>query len=145
MKKLIITESELEQFVKNFLTEENLGEDEGKSYRKKMRKDDGGGNQSSNDSFSNLIDHFITIRYQEIISEIKTAIESGDIDSLEMIYDEKIFNLTKNLHKVPQSSKIVTKFNQLEDVLVDYIELYKEHRKIKEELDRTLENLNDFL
>lgn len=145
MKKLIITESELEQFVKNFLTEEDLGEDEGKSYREKMRKKVGGSNQSGNDSFSNLIDHFITIRYQEIISEIKTVIESGDIDSLEMIYDEKIFNLTKNLHKVPQNSKIVTKFNQLEDVLVDYIELYKEHRKIKEELDRTLENLNDFL
>jgi hypothetical protein len=145
MKKLIITESELEQFVKNFLTEEDLGEDKGKSYREKMRKKVGESNQSGNDSFSNLIDHFITIRYQEIISEIKTAIESGDIDSLEMIYDEKIFNLTKNLHKVPKSSKIVTKFNQLEDVLVDYIELYKEHRKIKEELDRTLENLNDLL
>ena len=123
MKKLVITESDLERFVKNFLTEEQLELDFPK------------------DSLTEMMEE----KYQEIVSEIKTAIESGDIDSLEMIYDEKIFNLTKNLHKVPQSSKIVTKFHQLEDALIDYTELYKEHRKIKEELDSTLENLNDLL
>lgn len=123
MKKLIITESELEQFVKNFLTEEQLELDFPK------------------DSLTEMMEE----KYQEIVSEIKTAIESGDIDSLEMIYDEKIFNLTKNLYKVPQSSEIVTKFSRLEDALIDYTELYKEHRKIKEELDSTLENLNNLL
>ena len=123
MKKLVITESDLERFVKNFLTEEQLELDFPK------------------DSLTEMMEE----KYQEIVSEIKTAIESGDIDSLEMIYDEKIFNLTKNLHKVPQSSEIVTKFSQLEDALIDYTELYKEHRKIKEELDSTLENLNDLL
>lgn len=121
MKKLIITESDLERFVKNFLTEEQL--------------------DFPKDSLTEMMEE----KYQEIVSEIKTAIESGDIDSLEMIYDEKIFNLTKNLHKFPQSSKIVTKFHQLEDTLINYTELYKEHRKIKEELDSTLENLNDLL
>lgn len=123
MKKLIITESELDRFVKNFLTEEQLELD------------------SPKDSLTEMMEE----KYQEIVSEIKTAIESGDVDSLEMIYDEKIFNLTKNLYKVPQSSEIVTKFSQLEDALIDYTELYKEHRKIKEELDSTLENLNDLL
>lgn len=123
MKKLVITESDLERFVKNFLTEEQLELDFPK------------------DSLTEMMEE----KYQEIVSEIKTAIESGDVDSLEMIYDEKIFNLTKNLHKVPQSSEIVTKFSQLEDALIDYTELYKEHRKIKEELDSTLENLNDLL
>ena len=123
MKTLVITESDLERFVKNFLTEEQLELDFPK------------------DSLTEMMEE----KYQEIVSEIKTAIESGDIDSLEMIYDEKIFNLTKNLHKVPQSSEIVTKFSQLEDALIDYTELYKEHRKIKEELDSTLENLNDLL
>lgn len=123
MKKLVITESDLERFVKNFLTEEQLELDFPK------------------DSLTEMMEE----KYQEIVSEIKTAIESGDIDSLEMIYDEKIFNLTKNLYKVPQSSEIVTKFSQLEDALIDYTELYKEHRKIKEELDSTLENLNDLL
>ena len=123
MKKLVITESDLERFVKNFLTEEQLELDFPK------------------DSLTEMMEE----KYQEIVSEIKTAIESGDIDSLEMIYDEKIFNLTKNLYKVPQSSEIVTKFSQLEDALIDYTELYKEHRKIKEELDSTLENLIDLL
>jgi hypothetical protein len=122
-KKLIIKESELEEFVKNFLTEEQLEFDFPK------------------DSLTEMMEE----KYQEIVDEIKSAIEEADIDSLESIYDEKIFNITKQLHKVPQGMKIVDKFNQLEDILIDYTELYKEHQKIKEELDRTLENLNDLL
>lgn len=122
-KKLIIKESELEEFVKNFLTEEQLEFDFPK------------------DSLTEMMEE----KYQEIVDEIKSAIEEADIDSLESIYDEKIFNITKQLHKVPQSMKIVDKFNQLEDVLIDYTELYKEHQKIKEELDKTLKDLNNLL
>ena len=122
-KKLIIKESELEEFVKNFLTDEQLEFDFPK------------------DSLTEMMEE----KYQEIVDEIKSAIEEADIDSLESIYDEKIFNITKQLHKVPQSMKIVDKFNQLEDVLIDYTELYKEHQKIKEELDKTLKDLNNLL
>lgn len=122
-KKLIIKESELEQFVKNFLTEEQLESDFPK------------------DSLTEMMEE----KYQEIVDEIKAAIDYDDVDSLEKIYDEKIFNLTKNLHKVPQDMEIVGKFNQLEDALIDYTELHKEYKKIKEELDKTLENLNDLL
>lgn len=121
-KKLIIKESELEQFVKNFLTEEQLELDFPK------------------DSLTEMMEE----KYQEIVDEIKSAIEYDDADSLERIYDEKIFPLTKNLHKI-QGNQVVEKFNKLEDALIDYTELHKEHQKMKEELDRTLENLNDLL
>jgi cytochrome b involved in lipid metabolism len=122
-KKLIIKESELEGFVKNFLNENQLELDFPK------------------DSLTEMLE----MKYQEIVDEIKSAIEQGNVDSLEMIYDEKIFNLTKNLHKLPKGEEIVNKFNTLEDALIDYTELHKEYQKIKNELDDTLENLNDLL
>lgn len=127
-KKLIIKESELEQFVKNFLTEEQLELDFPK------------------DSLTEMLEE----KYQEVVDDIKIAIEDSDIDdieveALEAIYDEKIFSLTKNLHKVPKGGEIVDKFNQLEDTLLDYTELYKEYQKIKTELDNTLNNLKDLL
>jgi len=60
---------------------------------------------------------------------------------LDEIYDTKIFDLTKVLHKVPKNMEIVTKFNELEDSLIDYIELYKQHLNLKQELDKSLEDL----
>jgi len=118
-KKLIIKESELEGFVKNFLNENQLELDFPK------------------DSLTEMLE----MKYQEIVDEIKSAIENEDIDSLERIYDEKMFSLTKNLHKLPKGEGIIEKFNALEDTLIDYTELHKEYQKIKNELDDTLDNL----
>lgn len=117
-KKLIIKESELEQFVKNFLTEEQLELDFPK------------------DSLTELMEN----KYQELIEEIKEAFDKDDIDTLNEIYDEKIFDLTKNLSKV-QNVEMVNKFNNLEDILIGYIELHKEYTSIKEELDKSAEEL----
>ena len=104
-KKLIIKESELEQFVKNFLTEEQLELDFPK------------------DSLTELMEN----KYQELIEEIKEAFDKDDINTLNEIYDEKIFDLTKNLSKV-QNVEMVNKFNNLEDILIGYIELHKEYQ-----------------
>jgi len=117
-KKLIIKESELEQFVKNFLTEEQLELDFPK------------------DSLTELMEN----KYQELIEEIKEAFDKDDIDTLNEIYDEKIFELTKNLNKV-QNVEMVNKFNNLEDILIGYIELHKEYTSIKDELDKSAEEL----
>ena len=117
-KKLIIKESELEQFVKNFLTEEQLELDFPK------------------DSLTELMEN----KYQELIEEIKEAFDKDDIDTLNEIYDEKIFDLTKNLNKV-QNVEMVNKFNNLEDILIGYIELHKEYTSIKDELDKSAEEL----
>jgi hypothetical protein len=117
-KKLIITESDLEQFVKNFLTEEQLELDFPK------------------DSLTELMEN----KYQELIEEIKEAFDKDDIDTLNEIYDEKIFDLTKNLSKI-QNVETVNKFNNLEDILIGYIELHKEYTSIKDELDKSAEEL----
>jgi len=117
-KKLIIKESELEQFVKNFLTEEQLELDFPK------------------DSLTELMEN----KYQELIEEIKEAFDKDDINTLNEIYDEKIFDLTKNLSKV-QNVEMVNKFNNLEDILIGYIELHKEYTSIKDELDKSAEEL----
>ena len=117
-KKLIIKESELEQFVKNFLTEEQLELDFPK------------------DSLTELMEN----KYQELIEEIKEAFDKDDIDTLNEIYDEKIFDLTKNLSKI-QNVETVNKFNNLEDILIGYIELHKEYTSIKDELDKSAEEL----
>jgi hypothetical protein len=109
----------LEGFVKNFLNENQLELDFPK------------------DSLTEMLE----MKYQEIVDEIKSAIENEDIDSLERIYDEKMFSLTKNLHKLPKGEGIIEKFNALEDTLIDYTELHKEYQKIKNELDDTLDNL----
>jgi|688.fasta_scaffold01248_13 uncharacterized protein YpuA (DUF1002 family) len=117
-KKLIIKESDLEQFVKNFLTEEQLELDFPK------------------DSLTELMEN----KYQELIEEIKEAFDKDDIDTLNEIYDEKIFDLTKNLSKI-QNVETVNKFNNLEDILIGYIELHKEYTSIKDELDKSAEEL----
>jgi uncharacterized coiled-coil protein SlyX len=108
----------LEQFVKNFLTEEQLELDFPK------------------DSLTELMEN----KYQELIEEIKEAFDKDDIDTLNEIYDEKIFDLTKNLSKV-QNVEMVNKFNNLEDILIGYIELHKEYTSIKDELDKSAEEL----
>lgn len=117
-KNLIIKESELEQFVKKFLTEEQLELDFPK------------------DSLTELMEN----KYQELIEEIKEAFDKDDINTLNEIYDEKIFDLTKNLSKV-QNVEMVNKFNNLEDILIGYIELHKEYTSIKDELDKSAEEL----
>jgi uncharacterized coiled-coil protein SlyX len=108
----------LEQFVKNFLTEEQLELDFPK------------------DSLTELMEN----KYQELIEEIKEAFDKDDIDTLNEIYDEKIFDLTKNLSKI-QNVETVNKFNNLEDILIGYIELHKEYTSIKDELDKSAEEL----
>jgi uncharacterized protein YktB (UPF0637 family) len=123
----------LEGFVKNFLNENQLELEFPK------------------DSLTEMLEE----KYEEVIDDIRNYIddayfESKDhsyigVDGLETIYDEKIFTLTKNLHKVPKGGEIIDKFNQLEDALIDYTELHKEYQKIKNELDKTFEDLNKLL
>lgn len=122
-KKLIIKESELKKFVDDFLNENQLKLDFPK------------------DSITEMLEE----KYQEIVEDIKAAIDYDDADSLEKIYDEKIFPLNKNLHKLPSDTDIVNKFIELEDAIVDYTELNKEFKKMKEELEITLDNLRDLL
>lgn len=132
-KKLLIKESELEGFVKNFLNENQLELEFPK------------------DSLTEMLEE----KYEEVIDDIRNYIDDAyfeskdhsyiDVDGLETIYDEKIFTLTKNLHKVPKGGEIIDKFNQLEDALIDYTELHKEYQKIKNELDKTFEDLNKLL
>jgi len=122
-KKLIIKESELKKFVDDFLNENQLKLDFPK------------------DSITEMLEE----KYQEIVEDIKAAIDYDDADSLEKIYDEKIFPLNKNLHKLPSDTDIVNKFIELEDTIVDYTELNKEFKKMKEELEITLDNLRDLL
>lgn len=116
-KKFIITESKLERFVKNFINE-NLE------------------TPTEKDSLTEMLEE----KYQEIIGELKLAIDENNIQKIGEIYDTKIFDLNKNLHKV-KDIDIVDKFAELEDGLIDYIEIQKEYSTIKEELDRSLENL----
>ena len=120
-KKLIIKESELKEFVKNFLNEEQLELDF------PVEKD--------------TLTEMLEMKYQEIVEEIKNSID--DVDSLEEIYDNKIFNLIKNLHKV--NSDIATKFSELEDTLVSYIEIKKEHVNLSEDLNDSLNDLMDLI
>jgi hypothetical protein len=132
-KKLIIKESELEGFVKNFLSENQLE----LGFPK--------------DSLTEMLEE----KYENVVEEIKDIIDEAyfenkdhsyiNVNKLEDIYDEKIFSLTKNLHKLPKGEEIIEKFNTLEDALIDYTELYKEYQKIKNELDTTFENLNRLL
>ena len=119
-KKLLIKESELKEFVENFLNEEQLELDFPK------------------DSLTEMMEE----KYQEIVTELNEALEKNDFEKMNDIYDEKIFNITKNLHKT-QGIKIVDKFNMLEDVLIDYLELHKEYSAIKNELDKSEEELKN--
>lgn len=95
-------------------------------------------------------------KFNEIISDIKDIVLDGgrlvdghamDEDSynnLESIYDDKIFPLWKQLHKLG-NTKISAKFNDLEDFIVDFLEIYKEHSSIKKEMDNSLKSLEDFV
>lgn len=95
-------------------------------------------------------------KFNEIISEIKDivldegrlvdghAMDEDSYDNLESIYDDKIFPLWKQLHKLG-NTEIGTKFNELEDFIVDFLEIYKEHSSIKKEMDSSLKSLEDFV
>ncbi len=122
-KKLIIKESELENFVKNFLNEDQMEIDF----------------PVEKDSLTEMLE----MKYQEITEEISQSL--NDIEVLENIYDDKIFHLTKSLHKLPEGTDIADKFSELEDVLVNYLELKKEHLKLTEELDNSLGELESLL
>ena len=95
-------------------------------------------------------------KFNEIISEIKDivldegrlvdghAMDEDSYDNLESIYDDKIFPLWKQLHKLG-NTEIGAKFNELEDFIVDFLEIYKEHSSIKKEMDSSLKSLEDFV
>lgn len=119
-KKIIIKESELKKFVKKFINEQPKSVEQ--------------------DSLSDMLEE----KYQEIVVEVKSALESGDIKKMNEIYDTKIFELNKNLHKV-NNLEIVNKFAELEDSLIDYIELEKEYSSIKAEFDKSAEDLKSLL
>jgi len=99
-KKILIKETELEKFVKGFI-KENVIPTEG------------------------TLDEMLEEKYQEIISEVKTAIDNNDIDMLDEIYDTKIFDITKSLHN-NKDLNMVTKFIDLEESVINYIEINKQ-------------------
>ena len=104
----------------------------------------------------NGVEEILEEKYQEIIDEIKETVlddgrlvsaESMDENSystLENIYDNKIFPLYKELHKIDQN-EITLKFNELEDMVVDFLEIYREHSVIKKEMDDVLNSLEGLI
>lgn len=122
-KKLLIKESDLEKFVENFLKEGQLEIDFPK------------------DSLTEMLE----AKYEEIIEEVAYALQEDDIETLDNIYDTKIFNLTKTLHKIPQNMEIVHKFNELEDALIDYVELKRQQMSLQKEIDDSLDELQSLL
>jgi len=104
----------------------------------------------------NGVEEILEEKYQEIIDEIKeTVLDDGRLvsaesmdensyNTLENIYDNKIFPLYKELHKIGQN-EITLKFNELEDMVVDFLEIYREHSVIKKEMDDVLNSLEGLI
>jgi len=81
-------------------------------------------------------------KYDEIIGEVREALINGG--SLDSIYDNKLFPLWKELHKLGDVD-IVHKFNHLEDSIVNIVELSNEYHKMKEELDSSITELKEII
>jgi hypothetical protein len=115
MKKILIKENELENFVKGYL-KENVMPTEG------------------------TLNEMLEEKYQEIISEVKIAIENNDVDLLDEIYDAKIFEITKSLHK-NKNLNMVNKFMDLEESVINYIEINKQYSIIRKDLNESSKKL----
>jgi len=96
-------------------------------------------------------------KYEEISNEIKNELNyvktSGRnetvYNTLESIHSDKIFPLWKELDRVGDSygriDEITDKFNTLEDVLVNCLEIYKEWKTLNDEFNNSVEELNSLI
>jgi hypothetical protein len=140
-KKVLIKEADLIGLIRETIKKRNINEDN------QLSLDFG-----DKDPVLDLLED----KFNEIISEIKDivldegrlvdghAMDEDSYDNLESIYDDKIFPLWKQLHKLG-NTEIGAKFNELEDFIVDFLEIYKEHSSIKKEMDSSLKSLEDFV
>lgn len=140
-KKILIKENELEMFVKSILKERS-GEQLSLDFTDTDELDS--------------ITQMLKDKLQEVKGKVSSILSNGDIDDssyaeLESIHDE-IFELWKHLNNYDYNTEvdnsayqIVEDFNTLEDFLVSYLEIYKEYKSIKEELDSSYKDLTDFL
>jgi hypothetical protein len=140
-KKVLIKEADLIGLIQETIKKRNINEDS------QLSLDFG-----DKDPVLDLLED----KFNEIISEIKDivldegrlvdghAMDEDSYDNLESIYDDKIFPLWKQLHKLG-NTEIGAKFNELEDFIVDFLEIYKEHSSIKKEMDSSLKSLEDFV
>ena len=140
-KKVLIKETDLIGLIQETIKKRNINEDS------QLSLDFG-----DKDPVLDLLED----KFNEIISEIKDivldegrlvdghAMDEDSYDNLESIYDDKIFPLWKQLHKLG-NTEIGTKFNELEDFIVDFLEIYKEHSSMKKEMDSSLKSLEDFV
>jgi len=140
-KKVLIKEADLIGLIQETIKKRNINEDS------QLSLDFG-----DKDPVLDLLED----KFNEIISEIKDivldegrlvdghAMDEDSYNNLESIYDDKIFPLWKQLHKLG-NTEIGTKFNELEDFIVDFLEIYKEHSSIKKEMDSSLKSLEDFV
>jgi hypothetical protein len=140
-KKVLIKETDLIGLIQETIKKRGINEDN------QLSLDFG-----DNDPMLDLLED----KFNEIISEIKDivldegrlvdghAMDEDSYDNLESIYDDKIFPLWKQLHKLG-NTEIGAKFNELEDFIVDFLEIYKEHSSIKKEMDSSLKSLEDFV
>lgn len=154
-RKVIVKGTDLENFVKNVIKENYQTEDEDQ-----LSLDFSGDEEAEYNSVLDMLEE----RYNDIVREI-TQIFSGCqerseecYNTLNEIHDEKIFPLWRELEKIPydysskdrpkshtRKSSIVEKFNDLEDSLVSYLEIYKEYWKLEEEYKNSIMNLNSIL
>jgi len=140
-KKVLIKEADLIGLIQETIKKRNINEDS------QLSLDFG-----DKDPVLDLLED----KFNEIISEIKDivldegrlvdghAMDEDSYDNLESIYDDKIFPLWKQLHKLG-NTEIGAKFNELEDFIVDFLEIYKEHSSMKKEMDSSLKSLEDFV
>ena len=140
-KKVLIKETDLIGLIQETIKKRGINEDN------QLSLDFG-----DNDPMLDLLED----KFNEIISDIKDmvldegrlvdghAMDEDSYDNLESIYDDKIFPLWKQLHKLG-NTEIGAKFNELEDFIVDFLEIYKEHSSIKKEMDSSLKSLEDFV
>lgn len=131
-KKILIKEVDLDNLVKGIINEVDNGQ---------LELDFGSEEDTS-------VVEMLTERYNEIVQEVKDAIESCEnncYEKLEDIHDNKIFELWRHVDKISSSDDIIEKFNDLEDFIIDYIEIGKEKERIEEELRNSLDNLQNHL
>ena len=91
--------------------------------------------------------------YNEIKNELNYVKTSGwnetVYNTLESIHSDKIFPLWKELDRVGDSygriDEITDKFNTLEDVLVNCLEIYKEWKTLNDEFNNSVEELNSLI
>ena len=137
-RKILIKEGELENLVKMTL----------KEFKDPYSIDDQLELDFPNEEANSIIE-MLTENYDEIIIEIGNILsncESVDCgEELNKIHEEKIFPIWQHIYKVSNNNLILDKFNELEDIIIDYIELSRESKKLNDELEETKDDLNNLI